>query len=96
MSPKPVWHSKCRTPASRNSATCSRTRAGEPYSDPVAKHERERLVIADLGIGPGVQHGWVDREIGRIVLARTCIMCARVRSSSADSSSSACASDSAT
>ena len=30
MAPKPVWQSRCCTPTSRSSATCSRTRAGEP------------------------------------------------------------------
>ena len=30
MAPKPVWQSRCCTPTSRSSATCSRTRAGVP------------------------------------------------------------------
>src|SRR5437868_359465 len=60
------------------------------------EHVFDRLVVADRRIGPGVSiAGSIVKSAG-LYAARTCIMWARVCSSRADSSSSACALASAT
>src|SRR5947209_5638096 len=67
MSPKPVWHNRCCTPASRNLATWSTHPRRRAVERPGGEHVFDRLVVADHGIGPGVQHRRVDGELGRVV-----------------------------
>src|SRR5262249_48603684 len=73
--------------------THSRRRAVERSG---GEHVFDRLVVADHGIGPGFSIAGSMVKSAGLYAARTCIMWARICSSRADSSSSACALDSAT
>ncbi len=67
MAPNPVWQSRCCTPTSRSSATCSRTRAGRAVKRARwAEHVGDSVRVVNLGIGPGIECLGTGREVGRI------------------------------
>ena len=67
MSPKPVWHNRCCTPASRNSATWSRTRASRREGGQAVRAQPDDPRPRSPALPRSAGSGWDQRVLSRLL-----------------------------